>query len=158
MAFLAPVFTAVSGALGGTLGLVGAGLTAVSSVSAGNAAARAASYNAAVKEDQAKTESLQAAAKATEYATRTRQKQAGVRAGAIQSGLELDGSVNDILTAVGEQGTLDRLTALYDGNQRARGLRASARLDRAEAKGARIGGLINAVSGITSTVSQGYLE
>lgn len=158
MAFLAPVFTAVSGALGGTLGLVGAGLSALGSISAGNAAAKSAEYNAAVKMDQAKTENMQAAAKATEYATRTRQKQASVRAGAIQSGLELDGSVNDILTAVGEQGTLDQLTALYDGNLRARGLRASARLDRAEAKGARWGGIINAVSGITSNVAQGYLE
>ena len=158
MAFLAPVFTAASSALGGTLGLVGAGLSALGSIRAGNATAKAASYNAAVKEDQAKTESMQAAAKATEYATRTRQKQASVRAGAIQSGLELDGSVNDILTAVGEQGTLDQLTALYDGNLRSRGLRASAQLDKAEAKGARWGGIINAVSGITSKVSQGYLE
>ena len=158
MAFLVPVFTAVSGALGGTLGLIGAGLSAVGSVSAGNAAAKSAEYNAEVKMDQAKTESQQAAAKATEYATRTRQKEASVRAGAVQSGLGVDGSVNDILTSVGEQGMLDQLTALYDGNLRSRGLRAGAALDRAEAKSSRIAGYIDAASGITSSVSKGYLE
>lgn len=157
MAFLVPAFTAVSSALGGTLGLVGAGISAVGKISAGNAAAEAAEYNAKVKVDQAKTEGQQAAARATEYAVRTRQKEAGVRAGALQSGLGLDGSVNDILTAVGEQGTLDQLTALYDGNLRARGLRAGAALDRAEGKGAKIAGYLGAASGITSSVSS-YLE
>ena len=76
----------------------------------------------------------------------------------MQSGLGLDGSVNDILTAVGEQGMLDQLTALYDGNLRARGLRAGAALDRAEAKSSRIAGYVGAASGITSSVSSGYLE
>jgi hypothetical protein len=158
MAFLVPVFSAVSGALGGTLGVVGAGLSAIGQISAGNAAAKSAEYNAQVKMDQAKTETNQAAARATEYATRTRQRQAGVRAGALQSGLGLEGSVNDILTAVGEQGTLDQLTALYDGNLRARGLRASAQLDRAEAKSARMAGFLNAGAGFLDDVSSGYLE
>ncbi len=158
MAFLIPAFTAASSALGGTLGLVGAGLKAVGTISASNAAAKSAEYNAAVKTDQAKTETQQAAARATEYATRTRQKEAGVRAGALQSGLGLEGSVNDILTAVGEQGTLDQLTALYDGNMRARGLRASAALDRAEAKSTRIAGFLGAGSGFLDSVANGYLE
>ena len=153
MAFLVPVFTAVSGALGGTMGLIGTGISAIASIRQGNAAAKSAKYNAAVKEDQAKTESMQAAAKATEYATRTRQRAAGVRAGAASSGLEQTGSVGDILTAVNEQGTLDMLTALYDGNLRSRGLRASAALDRSEAKGSRLAGLIGAASGITSGIA-----
>lgn len=157
MAFMVPVFAAASAAMGGTLGLVGAGISAIGSLRAGKSASDAAKYNAQVKTDQAKTENMQAAARATEIATRTRQKEAGVRAAALQSGLGLDGSVNDILTAVGEQGMLDQLTAIYDGNQRARGLRASASLDRAEAKGARIGGFLNAVSGITSTMAN-YTE
>jgi hypothetical protein len=158
MAFLIPAFTAASTALGGTLGLVGAGLSAIGTISAGNSAAAASEYNAQVKMDQAKTENQQAAARATEYATRTRQKQAGVRAGALQSGLELDGSVNDIITSVGEQGTLDQLTALYDGNLRAQGLRAGAALDRAEAKGSRRAGYLGAASGVLTSVSNGYLE
>ena len=66
MAFILPAFTAVSSALGGTLGLVGAGLTAVGTVSQANSSAKAAEYNAAVKEDQANTENQQAAARATE--------------------------------------------------------------------------------------------
>jgi hypothetical protein len=158
MAFLIPAFTAASGALGGTLGLVGAGLGAVGKIATGNAQAKAANYNAEVKMDQAKTENQQAAARATEYATRTRQKQAGIRAGALQSGIGLDGSVNDIITAVGEQGMVDQLTALYDGNLRARGLRASAKLDRAEARGARTAGWLGAATGVLNSVSDGYLE
>lgn len=145
-------------AAGGALKAIGLGLGVMSSLGQANAAAKAANYNAAVKENQAKTENQQAAARATEYAVRTRQKEAGVRAGAVTSGLGVDGSINDILTAVGEQGTLDQLTALYDGEQRARGLRASAALDRAEAKGAKRAGLFNALSTITNGYSQGYLE
>jgi hypothetical protein len=158
MAFLLTAVAGASSALGGTLGLIGTGLSAISSINQGKSAAAAANYNAAVKEDQAKTEGQQAAARATEYATRTRQKEAGVRAGAVTSGLGVDGSVNDILTAVNEQGTLDQLTALYDGNLRAKGLRMGAALDRAEAKGAKKAGLIGALSTITSNYSQGYLE
>lgn len=158
MAFLVPVFSAVSGALGGTLGLVGAGLSAIGTISSANASAKAAEYNAQVKMDQAKTENQQAAARATEYATRTRQKQASVRAGALQSGLGLEGSVNDIITAVGEQGALDGLTALYDGTLRARGLRAGAVLDRAEAKSTRRAGLFSAGAGLINSVADGYLE
>jgi hypothetical protein len=160
MAFLVPVFTAATGAIGGigsALGLVGTGLSAYSSIQQGKAAAAAANYNAKVKDQQAATENQQAAARATEYATRTRQKQASIRAGAVQSGLETSGSVNDIITAVGEQGMLDQLTSLYDGGLRAAGLRTSARLDRAEARGARSAGLLGALSNITSGVS-GYLE
>jgi hypothetical protein len=160
MAFLVPVFTAATSAVGGlgaALGLAGTGLSAYSSIQQGEAAADAANYNAKVEEQQATTENQQAAARATEYATRTRQKQAGVRAGAVQSGLETSGSVNDILTAVGEQGMLDQLTSLYDGGLRAQGLRMGATLDRAEARGARRAGLIGAVSNITSGIS-GYLE
>lgn len=158
MAFLLTAVAGASSALGGTLGLIGTGLSAISSISQGNATAKSAEYNAQVKEDQAKTEAQQAAAKATEYATRTRQREAGVRAGAVTSGLGTDGSINDILTAVNEQGTLDQLTALYDGNLRSRGLRASAALDRAEGKGAKRAGLIGAFSTITSDISRGYLE
>lgn len=161
MAFLVPIFTAATGALGGigtALGIAGAGFSAYSSIQQGKAASDAANYNAAVKTQQAKTENQQAAAKATEYATRTRQKVAGVRAGAVQSGLETSGSVNDILTAVQEQGTLDMLTSLYDGNLRSQGLRMSAAQDRAEGAGAKRAGYLGAISSITSDVSSLYLE
>lgn len=154
MAFLVPV----ASALGGTMGVIGTGISAISSIAQGNARAKAANYNAAVKIDQAKTENNQAAAKATEYATRTRQKQASVRAASLQSGTGTEGSIGDIITAVGEQGVLDQLTALYDGNLRSRGLNAGARLDRQEAKGAKKAGLIGAISTITSDYSRGYLE
>ena len=153
MAFLVPI----ASALGGTMGVIGTGLSAISSIAQGNARAKAANYNAAVKIDQAKTENNQAAAKATEYATRTRQKQAGVRAASLQSGTGTEGSVGDIITAVGEQGMLDQLTALYDGNLRARGLNAGARLDKAEAKGAKIAGWLGAASTITSAYAD-YTE
>lgn len=158
MAFLLPLATAATGALGGTLGVVGAGLSAVGTLSAANASAGASAYNAQVKEQQAVTENQQAAARATEYATRTRQTQAGIRAASAQSGLGLSGSINDILNAAGQQGMLDQLTALYDGSQRARGLRAGALLDRAEARSTRVAGLFETGSGLLGSVRDGYLE
>ena len=182
MAFLVPVFTAIGSAIGsigsaigiggaaaGAAGAVGSGfslgtaltlgstaLGVAGTLAQGRAAKSAANYNAAVQEQQAKIANDQAAAKATEIATRTRQKQAGARAASIENGLELSGSVNDILDTVQTQGTLDAMTALYDGSVRAQGLRNSAELERAKGRSASSASYLSAGSSLLTGFSKLY--
>ncbi|MEN6527588.1 MAG: hypothetical protein ABFD65_13985 [Candidatus Polarisedimenticolia bacterium] len=183
MAFLVPVFTAAASAIGGLFsaggaaaGAAGAGaaaagsgfslgtalsvgstlLGAVGAVAQGQAASNAAKYNAQVQQQQAQMELDQAAVRATDAATRTRQRVAATRAGSLQNGFEADGSVADILNTVETQGTLEGLTALYDGSVRAQGLRASAELNRANARNSLTAGYLNAGTSLLSGFSRAY--
>jgi len=166
MAFLVPVFTTIASAVGSALGGTAAGfslgtaltvgstlLGAVGAIQQGQAANKAAKaqqqaaeYNAQVQEAQAKVAQDQGAAKATEISMRTRQRLAASRAAGLESGLELDGSVSDVLDTVNKQGALDQLTALYDSNLRAQGLRQSAAASRAEGENAILGGKAKATA------------
>lgn len=156
MASLLPVFGAIGGSLGSVLTAGSAVVGAVSAVGQGIAASNAAKYNAAVQRNQAEAETLQSVAKATEVATRTRQKVASTRAAFAQNGFEISGSPLDIVNAVAQQGELEQLTALYDGSQRARGLRASAELNDYQAKNAMTAGYIGAGTSILSGASKLY--
>lgn len=117
---------------------------------------KAANYNAAVQEQQAQIEQQKGAARATEISQRTRQKMAGVRAASIQSGLELTGSVSDVLDTVNQQGALDSMTALWDSSTRAQGLRSSAELERAKGKSAITAGYLGAGSSLLTGFSKLY--
>lgn len=117
---------------------------------------KAANYNAAVQEQQATIEQQKGAAKATELAQRTRQRLAGTRAAALESGLELTGSVSDVLDTVNQQGALDSMTALWDSSTRAQGLRASAELERAKGKSAVSAGYLGAGSSLLTGFSKLY--
>lgn len=137
-------------ALGSTL------LGAVGAVSQASAQSKAASYNAQVQEQQARVQEQQATVRATDMATRTRQRMAATRAGAVQNGFELDGSVSDILSTVETQGALEGMTALYDGSTRAQGLRSSAELNRSNASSAMTAGYLGAGTSLLSGFSKMY--
>lgn len=175
MAFLLPVFTAIGSTIGSVFGStavagtaasgfsLGTVLTAgstllgvVGAVQQGQAAKRAAEYNAQVQEAQAKVAQDQGVAKATEIAQRTKQRLAASRAGSIENGLELSGSVSDVLDTVQKQGALDELTALYDSSVRAQGLRQSAEAERAKGRNAVAASYIGAGTSLLSGFSKMY--
>lgn len=179
MAFLLPVFTAIGSTIGSVLGStavvgttaagtasgfsLGTALTlgstllgAAGVIQQGQAAKRAAEYNAQVQEAQAMVAQDQGAAKATEIAQRTKQRLAATRAAGLESGLELDGSVSDVLDTVNKQGALDQLTALYDSNNRAAGLRQSAEAERAKGRNAVAASYIGAGTSLLSGFSKLY--
>lgn len=183
MAFLVPVFTAVTsavGSIGSALGVGGAAAAGATAAGSGfslgtaltigstalgvagtlaqaQAQKQAANYNAAVQEQQAQIEQQKGAARATEISQRTKQKLAGVRAASIESGLELSGSVSDVLDTVNQQGTLDAMTALWDSSTRAQGLRNSAELERAKGKSAVTAGYLGAGSSLLTGFSKLYV-
>lgn len=160
MAFILPAFTAIGSFLGGgtsALSIGGAILSAGGTLVSAIAGSNAANYNAKVAEQQAKVEEDKAAARASNEATKTRLRAAATRAGSLQNGFELDGSVLDLIDTVETQGKLDELTAMWDGTTRAQGLRNSAELSRSQARGAMIGGLIGAGNSFLSGYSKSYL-
>jgi len=180
MAFLIPVVSSVASAIGSVFGAgtAAAGATAATAGSGfslgtaltvgstligtlgalqqGQAASDAAKYNAEVQRQQADQENQNAAARASEQATRTRQKVAATRAASLRSGFDTEGSVADILNVVETQGALEGLTALYEGSVRARGLRASASLSEANARNSRTAGFINAGTTLLTGASRVY--
>lgn len=81
---------------------------------------------------------------------------AATRAGALQNGFELTGSMNDLLDQTDRQGQLDYLTAVYDGSVQATGLNASAKLYKNQATNALIGGALGMGSKALGGVADVY--
>lgn len=152
MAFIPPLLAglgAAAGASAATATAVGATLasTAVAVIGTGASAlasANAAEFQADLQRQQAQTAQDQASVKATEVARDSKQRFSAARAGALQNGFELTGSMNDLLEQTERQGELDYLTAVYDGSAAATGLRASAKMSERSAEGALIGGALGA--------------
>lgn len=145
MAFVIPAALAAVTAVGGpaaaasigatALGMAGTGIQAV-------AASRAANYNADVSMMQARQAEEQGALKASELIRRNNQEQAAGRAGALQNGFELTGSVADVLDQSRRQGYGDALAAVYDGRVEAASARSSAKLSRSQGRNAIAAGVI----------------
>lgn len=164
MAFIAPALAAIGSAVGAsaaTATAVGATVaaTTVSALGVGASAlasSNAAAYQADLAQSQAKQSQEQAALKAGEVARETRQRTAAARAGALQNGFELTGSMNDLLDQTDRQGQLDYLTAVYDGSVQATGLNASAKLYKSQATSALIGGALGVGSKALGGVADVY--
>ena len=152
MSGLEPMFAAA--ALGAQVG--SALLTMQGQQMQAEASASAQEYNSQVSAIQAQTEQDQAAAKAGEVARNTRQRLAAGRAGAMTSGLELTGSVSDLLTQAEDAGELDYLTAVYDGAAKATGLRNQTALSQSGACNARTAGGIGAATTALAGVADVY--
>lgn len=138
------------------LSIGSAALGVVGSLAAGSAGKQSADYNAQVMEQQALVTQQQGASKATEIAVRNRQKMAAIRGGALENGLELSGSVNDVLDTANTAGTLDQITALYDSTTRASGLRQNASMERVRGDNAMTASYINAGTSLLSGFSKAY--
>lgn len=145
MAFIAPL----AAAIGPVMGALGA-------IQQGNAAKAAANYNSQVAQQNAQMAEDQAAVKASESYRQTRQKLAASRAASLQNGVALNGTTGDVLDMGEKYGELDYLTAVYDGQVRATGLRNNAQLYTMEGKSAQNAGYIGAATRAFSGLSDVY--
>lgn len=128
--------TAVGAMVAGTtVSVLGTGASALAS-------ANAADFQAKLAATQAQQASDQAAVKASEVARDSRQRVSALRAGALQNGFELTGSMNDLLNQAERQGQLDYLTAVYEGTVQSRGLNATATMYKRQKGAALIGGAL----------------
>lgn len=148
MAFMAPIALA-SMAIGSTISAVGA-------IQQGQAANKAAQYNASVMEQDARRAQDEAATRAGETARRTRQALAATRAGAAENGFALSGSIDDLLGQTERQGNLDALTAVYEGRVRSDSLRSQANITRFEGKNAQRAGYTRALGSLFSAAGSTY--
>lgn len=150
MAFVVPLLATLGttvGASAGTAVAVGATVasTAVAALGTGASAlasANSAEFQAKLAKQQAQQAGDQAAVKASEVAREGRQRTAALRAGALQNGFELTGSMGDLLQQSERQGQLDYLTAVYDGSVQATGLNATAKNFKRQKGAALIGGAL----------------
>ncbi len=150
MAFVAPLLATIGttfGASAATATAVGATVasTAVAALGTGASAlasANSAEFQAKLAKQQAAQATEQASIKASEIARENRQRSAAIRAGALQNGFELTGSMGDLLQQTERQGQLDYLTAVYDGSVQATGLNATAKNFKRQKGAALIGGAL----------------
>lgn len=164
MAFVIPAFAALGAAAGaGGAGAAAAGMaiasTAVSAVGVGAqalAARNSAKFQEGLAKQQGRQASDQASIKASEVARDTKQKLAAARAGALQNGFEISGSMTDLLYQTERSGTLDYLTAVYDGSVQRTGLDATAKNYRRQASNALIQGAVGIGSKALGGVAQVY--
>lgn len=153
MAFLPGLFAA--GGAGGAA--VGTGMTAtqiltaastvaslVGSVASTVASTRAADAAATIAKRQGQQAKEQGALAASEATRRSRQAAAQARAGALESGLGLEGSPLDVVNQIQRQGEMDALTAVYEGKVAASGRKADANLSRSRARSEIGAGIIGA--------------
>jgi hypothetical protein len=114
--------------------------------------------NATAAEISGKQGSEAAATKAAEIASATRQRLGIVQAGAAQDGFEMTGAPLDIIKAVGQQGGLDELTSVYNGDVNLQAKQAEARSLRKQASSALLAGWLKAGSSILSGGSNAYTQ
>lgn len=166
MAFVIPMFAAVASAAGaataavggvGSALSIGAGvLGGASSVMQGAATSKAASYNAQVQDQQAKSASDQAAYQSATITNQTRARQANAEGSMLENGTELSGSNVDILNAIDTSGRLDAMTAVYDGSVQSTSYENQAALSRQSASNAMLTGFIGAGTKIMSGYADSY--
>lgn len=126
----------------------GSFLDAFGALFQGEAAARAAEFNAAVERQNAQI-SLQNAAEAEKRFRRMSRKRMGAaRAARGASGVTLEGSALDALAESAMQEELDALTIRYQGELRARDHRIRAQMSQYEADVARTSSYIDALGAI----------
>lgn len=114
--------------------IIGVAVSAYSAVRAGQAQSRAAKFNAAVAAQNAQLARQQADAEAQEKHRQMVQRLGAMEASYGASGVTSDsGSVLDVLGDSIRQGTLDQLTAKYNGQVRAAGYSDSRTLDTMQA-------------------------
>lgn len=132
----------------------GTAVSAIGSIQQGNAAKQAANFNAQVANNNAIAARQNAAANAKRQEREARLRAGANRAAAGASGIQLSGSVLDLLEDNAMEEELDRLTILHQGELQASGLESSATLLRAEGSAAQRAGFAGAASTLLSGASE----
>lgn len=123
-----------------------AAISAYSAVQQGQAAKKAADFNAAVAERNAKLSQDAAAAQADTQDRQARQRLGAIRAAYGGSGVSSEGSPLDVLENSASLAELDKQNILYSGNLRAMGFTDTAALDRFSGSNAQSASYLSAAS------------
>jgi hypothetical protein len=127
---------------------VSAALSAVGSIQQANAQSSAAKFNARMGEQNAILAEQQAAEDERLQRLKGRKAIGATRAGYGASGVNLEGSPQDILEESAAAIELDALKIRHEGQIRANAYRSGAALDRAQGSAARTSGYLSATSAL----------
>ncbi len=139
--------------LGGALAAGGTILSTVGAIQQGNAANAAAQYNAAQLEAAGKAENAAAQRKAEEQ---TRQKEFALSRARTVAAASGGGQDIALMGAIEEEGTMRSLTALWEGEEAAKGRNAQAAVARFEGSQAKRAGAIKGLSILGEDVGSLY--
>lgn len=118
------------------------------------AQSQAATYNAKVAEQNADAVRQQAQVQAQQIDRRNRLRIGAVKAAAGGAGIELQGSVIDLIGDMTTQGELERQNALWQGEMQARGFNIDSALSKSQARNARRAGRLRVAGTLLSGASQ----
>ena len=144
-----------SAGVGTILQGAGAAIGAIGSIKAGKSQQAAANYQAAQLDAAAKTESASAQRVAQEERRQKELVLSRARAVGAASG---GGQDIGLLGAIEEDGELRALTALWEGDEAAKGRRAQASASRFEGKQMAQAGKINAFTTVLSSAGKSFSE
>lgn len=139
MAAAAPAFLAAATAM-----------SALGSISQGDAGHAAGRYNQAIEMRNATIARQQAKSAADQQQADARKRIGAMRAGYAASGVTMDGSPLDALSSSAAEAELDRQNILYRGELAAIGAEDSAALYGMQARNARTQGYVGAASALLS--------
>lgn len=131
---------------------IAVGISAATSVAGGFMQAQQYRMQAQGMERQAKSEEATGAYNSQRLADSNNRRLDEMRAGYLSSGIALEGAPNEVIQDSATQASLDEQAIRYDANVRADNQRFQARLARANAGNAILGGFLNAAG----TVAGGY--
>ncbi len=135
--------------------VAGTAMTAGGSIMEGNAAEKSSRFTAQQLERNADTEIASSQREAIEERRRTEIMESRVRAVAAAGGGTSTGAgVTEILAKIDNEGEYNALAALYEGRERASGLRAQAAGARVEGKIAKKAGRIRGIGSVLSMGSK----
>jgi hypothetical protein len=130
------------------LAIAGTVMSAVGAIQQGNAAKKAADYNAAIADRNATIATQQAAADANTSRSVNARRLGAMRAKYGSSGVQAEGSVLDVMADSAAQAELEALNITYKGDLAAQGYGETATLNRMQGKNARTSGYLNAGSAL----------
>lgn len=137
--------------------IASAGLSALGAIQAGNAQNDAAKFQAAQMEQQAGQERASAQRAMIEQRRKERFAQSRLQAVAAASGAgATDPTVLDLSGDIAQEGEYRALTALFEGEERARGLQMGASAKRYEGAAAKQAGYIGAATTMLGAGSSLY--
>lgn len=128
--------------------LAASAVSAVGAVAQGQQQSRMANYNAQVAEVTAQSVRDQAAAKEADFRRQSQRLRSSMRAGMAANGLDLDGSMTDVLSDSVVNAEVDALRIRHAGTLEDLRLQSQAAADRAQASAARMGGYFSAGSAL----------
>lgn len=138
------------------IGLIGAGVQAVSMIKQGQDASNAAAFNADRAQKNAVISRQQAGEDARSFRIFARKQLGDIRSAYGASGVTMEGSPQDVIENGAANAELDALKIIHGGEIKAQGFQSDATLDSAMARSSGQSGYLSAAGTLLSSGAKAY--